>query len=117
MGDMVDFMEDMVDFMVDIVDFMGDMVDTSHTTVTMAAGSTTTQSTDSTATAAFTITTLPCTDLLWSDNRHLTHKVNRQIVLSCVEKLFFFYYFTTANICVNGLSRKFETDGCYLRVE
>lgn len=80
MGYLVDFMED-----------MGDMVDTSHTTVTMAAGSTTTQSTDYTATAAFTITTIPCTDLPWSDNRFLTRKFNRQIVLSCVEKKLFYY--------------------------
>lgn len=93
-------MEDM-GYLVDFLEDMGDMVDTSHTRVTMAAGSTTTQSTDYTATAAFTITTIPCTDLPWSDNRFLTRKFNRQIVLSCVEKK---TILLPANICVNGLS-------------
>lgn len=52
-----------VDYMGDIEDYtVVDTVDTSHTTVTMAAGFTTTQSTDSTVMAAFTTMTRPSTD-------------------------------------------------------
>lgn len=75
-------MGDTVGYTVDTVD----TVDTSHTTVTMAAGFTTTPSTDSTVMAAFTTMTRPSTDQPWSTSRLLPRKFNREIVLSCVIK-------------------------------
>lgn len=76
-----------VDYMGDTVGYtVVDTVDTSHTTVTMAAGFTTTQSTDSTVMAAFTTMTRPSTDQPWSTNRLLPRMFNREIVLSCVKK-------------------------------
>lgn len=76
-----------VDYMGDTMDYtVVDTVDTSHTTVTMAAGFTTTQSTDSTVMAAFTTMTHPSTDQPWSTNRLLPRMFNREIVLSCVKK-------------------------------
>lgn len=80
--DTVDYTVDTGDYMVDLVD----TVDTSHTTVTMAAGFTTTQSTDSTVMAAFTTMTRPSTDQPWSTSRILPRKFNRELVLSCVNK-------------------------------
>lgn len=73
---------DTVGYMVDSVD----TVDTSHTTVTMAAGFTTTPSTDSTVMAAFTTMTRPSTDQPQSTSRLLPRKFNREIVLSYVIK-------------------------------
>lgn len=76
-----------VDYMGDTMDYtVVDTVDTSHTTVTMAAGFTTTQSTDSTVMAAFTTMTRPSTDQPWSTNRLLPRMFNREIVLSCIKK-------------------------------
>lgn len=75
-----------VGYTVDTVGYTVDTVDTSHTTVTMAAGFTTTQSTDSTVMAAFTTMTRPSTDQPWSTNRLLPRMFNREIVLSCVKK-------------------------------
>lgn len=75
-------MGDTVGYTVDTVD----TVDTSHTTATMAAGFTTTPSTDSTVMAAFTTMTRPSTDQPWSTNRLLPRMFNREIVLSCIKK-------------------------------
>lgn len=76
-----------VDYMGDTMDYtVVDTVDTSHTTATMAAGFTTTPSTDSTVMAAFTTMTRPSTDQPWSTNRLLPRMFNREIVLSCIKK-------------------------------